>query len=93
MLRIITYNCYNFKSSIQDICDLCNSYDLIFLQEIRGGFLIRRSSAIRKFFAGFLTCDYRTIIKAFLKKSHCDFAENSQEYRTKTLRQIILIIK
>ena len=34
MLRIITYNCYNIKNSIQDICDLCNSYDLIFLQEI-----------------------------------------------------------
>ena len=34
MLSIITYNCYNIKSSIQDICDLCNSYDLIFLQEI-----------------------------------------------------------
>ena len=34
MLRIITYNCYNIKNSIQDICDLCNSYDLIFLQKI-----------------------------------------------------------
>ena len=34
MLRIITYNCYNIKNSIQDICDFCNSYDLIFLQEI-----------------------------------------------------------
>ena len=34
MLRIITCNCYNIKSSIQDISDLCNSYDLIFLQEI-----------------------------------------------------------
>ena len=34
MLRLITYNCYNIKSSIQDICDLCNAYDLIFLQEI-----------------------------------------------------------
>ena len=34
MLRIITYNCYNIKNNIQDICDLCNSYDLIFLQEI-----------------------------------------------------------
>ena len=34
MFGIITYNCYNIKSSIQDICDLCNSNDLIFLQEI-----------------------------------------------------------
>ena len=38
MLRIITYNCYNIKNSIQDICDLCNSYDLIFLQEIWSDF-------------------------------------------------------
>ena len=29
MLLIITYNCFN----IQDVCDLCNSYNLIFLQE------------------------------------------------------------
>ena len=34
----------------------------------RGGFLIRRSSAIRRFIAGFLTCDNRTIMKSFLKK-------------------------
>ena len=40
-----------------------------------GGFLIRRSSAFRKFFAEFLTCDYRMIIKAFLKKLHYDFAK------------------
>ena len=33
MLRVITYNCFNIKSSIQDSCDLCNSYDLVFLQE------------------------------------------------------------
>ena len=33
MLRVITYNCFNIKNSIQDICDLCNSYDLLFLQE------------------------------------------------------------
>ena len=30
MLLIITYKCYNIKGSIQDICDLCNLYDLIF---------------------------------------------------------------
>ena len=34
MLRIITYNCYSINNSIQDICDLCKSYDFIFLQEI-----------------------------------------------------------
>ena len=34
MLRVITDDCYNIKNSIQDICDLCNSYGLIFLQEI-----------------------------------------------------------
>ena len=33
----------------------------------RGGFLIRRSSAIRRFFAGFLRCNNRTIMKSFLK--------------------------
>ena len=33
-----------------------------------GGFLIRRSSAIRRFIAGFLKCDSRTIMKSFLKK-------------------------
>ena len=36
---------------------------------IRGGFLIRRISAIRRFFAGFLRCDSRTIMKSFLKKN------------------------
>ena len=36
---------------------------------IWGGFLIRRSSAIRRFFAGFLRCDNRTIRKSFLKKN------------------------
>ena len=32
----------------------------------RGGFLIRRSSAIRRYIAGFLKCDSRTIMKSFL---------------------------
>ena len=35
----------------------------------RSGFLIRRSSAIRRFIAGFLKCDSRTIMKSFLKKN------------------------
>ena len=35
---------------------------------IWGGFLIRRSSAIRRFIAGFLKCDSRTIMKSFLEK-------------------------
>ena len=34
MLRVITYNCYNIKNSIQDICDLCKSDGLIIIQEI-----------------------------------------------------------
>ena len=37
-------------------------------QDSRGGFLIRRSSAIRRFIAGFLKCVSRTIMKSFLKK-------------------------
>ena len=43
---------------------------------IRGGFLIRRSSAIRRFFAGFLRCASRTIMKSFFKKIACKFTEN-----------------
>ena len=33
MLRFITYNCYNIKSSLQDIYELCKICDVIFLQE------------------------------------------------------------
>ena len=44
--------------------------------EIRGGFLIRRSSAIRRFIAGFLRCDNRTIMKSFLKIIACEFSGN-----------------
>ena len=33
MLRFITYNCYNIQSSLQDIYELCKTYDVIFLQE------------------------------------------------------------
>ena len=43
---------------------------------IRGGFLIRRSSAIRRFFAGFLRCDHRTIIKSYLKEIAREFSGN-----------------
>ena len=32
-MRFITYNCYNIKSSLIDIHNLCNTYDVIFLQE------------------------------------------------------------
>ena len=38
------------------------------------GFLIRRSSAIRRFFAGFLRCDSLTIVKSFLKKIPGEFS-------------------
>ena len=41
-----------------------------------GGFLIRRSSAIRRFFPGFLRCDNRTIMKSFLKKIVHEFSGN-----------------
>ena len=34
MLKIITYNCHGLYSSIQGVIDLCDRYDLIFLQEI-----------------------------------------------------------
>ena len=42
----------------------------------RGGFLIRRNSAIRRFFAGFLRCDNRTIMKSFLKEIAREFSGN-----------------
>ena len=41
----------------------------------RGGFLNRRSSAIRRFFAGFLRWHSRTIMKSFLKKIVLEFSE------------------
>ena len=41
-----------------------------------GGFLFRRSSAIRRFFAGFLRCVSRTIMKSFLKKIDREFSGN-----------------
>ena len=50
---------------------------------IWGGFLIRRSSAIHRFFAGFLRCDSRTIMKSFLKKIVCEFTGNLHKNRTK----------
>ena len=33
MIRAITYNCQELKSSIHNIQALCSSYDLIFIQE------------------------------------------------------------
>ena len=41
-----------------------------------GGFLIKRSSAIRRVFAGFLRCDLRTTMKSFLKKIAREFSGN-----------------
>ena len=46
---------------------------------IWGGFLIRRSSAIRRF----LRCDSRTIMKSFLKKIAHEFTGNLYKDRTK----------
>ena len=34
MLKLITYNCHGLYSNIQNIIDICDWYDLIFLQEI-----------------------------------------------------------
>ena len=39
-----------------------------------GEFLIRRSSAIRRFFAGFVRCDSLTIMKSFLHKIAHEFS-------------------
>ena len=47
------------------------------------GFLIRRSSAIRRFFAGFLRCDSRTIMESFLKKIARKFSGNLHKNRKK----------
>ena len=32
-LRILSYNCYGLKSSTVDLYELCDKYDIIFLQE------------------------------------------------------------
>ena len=32
-LRIVSYNCYGLKSSTVDLYELCNKYDIVFLQE------------------------------------------------------------
>ena len=32
-LRIASYNCYGLKSSTVDLYELCNRYDIVFLQE------------------------------------------------------------
>ena len=50
---------------------------------IRGGFLIRRSSAIRRFFAGFLRCDSCIIMTSFLHKIPREFTGNLHTHRTK----------
>ena len=55
---------------------LAESFNTSSFVTIRGGFLIRRSSAIRRFIAGFLTCDNRTIMKLFLKKIAREFTGN-----------------
>ena len=34
VLKIVSFNCHGFKSSLSDIRSLCNSYDIIFLQEL-----------------------------------------------------------
>ena len=65
-------------------CSYCNdSEDIIYIlyecevnTDLWGEFLIRRSSAIRRFFAGFQRCDSRTIMKSFLKKIVREFTGN-----------------
>ena len=51
--------------------------------EIWGGFLIRHSSAIRRFIAGFLKCDSRTIMKLFFKKIARELTGNLHKHPTK----------
>ena len=51
--------------------------------QYRGGFLIRRSSAIRRFIAGSLKCDSRTIMKSFLKKIARELSGNLHKHPTK----------
>ena len=51
-----------------------------------GGFLTRRSSAIRRFFAWFLRCYSRTIMKSFLKRISL---ANSQEICIKIARSFL----
>ena len=33
MIKVVTYNCQGLKNSLQDISELCQQYDFIFLQE------------------------------------------------------------
>ena len=33
MIKVTTYNCQGLKNSLQDVSDLCQQYDIIFLQE------------------------------------------------------------
>ena len=66
-INIPTNNLITFQLTIQSQSDQ---------NTICGGFLIRRSSAIRRFIAGFLTCDNRTIMKSFLKKIDREFSGN-----------------
>ena len=33
MIKVITYNCQGLKNSLQDVSNLCQQYDFIFLQE------------------------------------------------------------
>ena len=60
-----------------------SAHTTFFAQKTWGGFLITRSSAIRRFFAGFLRCDSRTIMKSFLKKITREFTGNLHKNRTK----------
>ena len=53
------------------------------MSENRGGFLIRRSSAIRRFIAGFLKCGSRTIMKSFLKEIARELTGNLHKNPTK----------
>ena len=50
---------------------------------VNGGFLIRRSSAIRRFIAGFLKCNSRTIMKSFPQKIAGELTGNLHKHPTK----------
>ena len=59
-----THQLISARCSITTTCTTCATH---YAHYTSGGFLIRRSSAIRRFFAGFLRCDLRTIMRSFLK--------------------------
>ena len=79
-----TFRSDGFKvRSMVTCCTRCYQVSSMVTCCTRGGFLIRRSSAIRRSFAEFLRCDSRTMRRSFLKKIVCEFTGNLLISRTK----------